>query len=178
MTKYRLAALLRITISEAQSLIDTYYRAMPAIGKTMTYLGRFGVRHGYIQTMAPFFRKRWFPIWKHKQRYVDEHLEGIREDWHLAAIEKEAKNMPIQGSSADCTKVALCMLMWELDEKNLHDKVKVVMQVHDQIDTIVAKDFAQEWKVRLTEIMEEAALLIITNGLLKAETNITPVWSK
>lgn len=178
MTEYRLAAMLRISLKDAKALIVDYYKAMPAIGRTMTYLGNFGVRHGYIQTMAPFFRKRWFPDWQDRQRYIDEHISGIRPDWRLSSIEKEAKNQPIQGSSADCTKVAICMVMWELDEKCLHDTVKLVLQVHDQLDTVARDDYAETWKPRLTEIMEEAARLIIPNGLLKADTNITPVWSK
>lgn len=178
MTEFRLAAMLRISLSDARALIRDYYEAMPAIGKTMTYLGRFGVKNGFIKTLAPFFRKRWFPMWKHRVRYIDEHLAGIRPDRYLSAIEKEAKNQPIQGSSADCTKVAICMVMWELDERKIHDIVKLVMQVHDQLDTVVKDDHVEKWKPRLTEIMEEAAKVIIPNGLLKAETTITDVWSK
>lgn len=178
MTEFRLAAMLRIPVPEAKALIRDYYKAMPAIGRTMTFLGKFGLKNGYIQTMAPFFRKRWFPEWKYRQQFLDEHEAGIRYDKHLSAIEKEAKNQVIQGSSADCTKVAICMVMWELDEKNLHDTVKLVLQVHDQLDTVARDDYAEQWKPRLTEIMEDAAKLIITNGLLKAETNIASVWAK
>lgn len=177
-TEYRLAALMRISVSEARTLIYTYYKAMPAIGRTMTFLGNFGLKKGYIQTMAPFFRKRWFPEWELENRFLDEHLAGIRYNPRLSSIEKAAKNQPIQGSSADITKVAICMVMWKLDEENLHDIVKLVLQVHDQLDTVARDDYAEVWKPQLTELMEDAAKLIITNGLLKAETNITEVWSK
>jgi DNA polymerase I-like protein with 3'-5' exonuclease and polymerase domains len=105
-------------------------------------------------------------------------MAGVRYNKRLSSIEKAAKNQPIQGTSADITKVAICMVMWELDEKNLHDTVKLVLQVHDQLDTVARDDYAEQWKPRLTEIMEDAAKLIITNGLLKAETTITDVWSK
>jgi DNA polymerase I-like protein with 3'-5' exonuclease and polymerase domains len=178
MTEYRLAAMMRISLSEARSLIRDYFIAMPAIGKTMTALGRFGMRRGYIQTLAPFFRKRWFPDWKWKKQYIDEHLAGIRPDRTLSEIDKAAKNQPIQGSSADITKVAVCMVMWELDEKKIHDTVKLVLQVHDQLDTVCRDDYTEKWKPRLTEIMEEAAKVVIPSGLLKAETTITDVWSK
>lgn len=177
-TEFRFAAVMRITVPAAKAQIVDYFKAMPAIGKTMTYLGRFGVKNGYIMTLAPFFRRRWFPMWEYRKRYIDEHIAGIRPDKYLGAIERASKNQPIQGSSADITKVAICMVMWELDEKNLHDKVKLVMQVHDQLDTVAVAEIAEQWKLRLTEIMEDAAKLIITNGLLKAETNVTDVWSK
>lgn len=178
MTKFRLAAMLRISIHEADTLIRDYFIAMPAIGKTMTYLGRYGMKHGFIKTLAPFFRKRWFPEWNERKKYIDEHIAGIRPDRVLGEIDKASKNQPIQGASADITKVAVCMVMWELDEKNLHDTVKLVLQVHDQLDTVGRDDFAEQWKPRLTEIMEEAAKVVIPSGLLKAETTITSVWSK
>lgn len=178
MTEYRLAAMMRISLSEARALIRDYFIAMPAIGKTMTALGRFGMKNGFIKTLAPFFRKRWFPDWKWRKQYLDEHLAGIRPDKTLSEIDKASKNQPIQGSSADITKVAICMVMWELDEKKMHDTVRLVLQVHDQLDTVCRDDYAEQWKPRLTEIMEEAAKVVIPSGLLKADTNITDVWSK
>lgn len=178
MTEYRLAAMMRISLTEARTLIRDYFIAMPAIGKVMNYLGRFGMKNGYIKTIAPFFRKRWFPEWNYRRQYLDEHLAGIRNDKYLSEIDKQSKNQPIQGTSADTTKVAICMVMWELDERKMHDTVKLVLQVHDQLDTVCRDDHAEAWKPRLTQIMEEAAMVVIPNGLLKAETTITDVWSK
>lgn len=74
------------------------------------------------------------------------------------------------------TKQALIYIYEEINNNNW--PVKLVMTVHDQIDTICHKDRAKEWKIKMTELMEKAALLIVTNGLLKAETEITEVWSK
>lgn len=177
-TEYRLAALLRVPVKEARALIADYFKAFPAIGRTMTYLGRFGMKNGYIQTLAPFFRKRWFPEWQYKKQYLDEHLAGVRPDRSLSEIDKASKNQPIQGASADITKVAVCMVMWELDDAKLHNDIKLVLQVHDQLDTVARDEVADIWKPRLTEIMEEAAKVVIPTGLLKAETQITNVWSK
>lgn len=170
--------MLRITVKEARALIQDYFKAMPAIGKTMTYLGRYGMKNGFIKTIAPFFRKRWFPDWHERKKYLDEHLAGIRPDRFLGEIDKASKNQPIQGSSADITKLAVCMVMWELDNTKLYDDIKLVLQVHDQLDTVCRNEVAEIWKPRLTEIMEEAAKVVIPSGLLKAETNITNVWSK
>lgn len=178
MSEFKLAATLRCSLQDAKRLIFDYFKAMPAIGKVMTYLGRFGVRNGYINTLAPFYRKRYFPKWEYRKQFIEEHIQGIRPDKWLGEIERASKNQPIQGSSADQTKTAICLIMWELDEKNLHDRVKLLMQVHDQIDTAAEASFAEEWKVRLTELMEEAALINVPTGLLKAETTITDMWSK
>ena len=52
------------------------------------------------------------------------------------------------------------------------------MTVHDQIDTICKESVAEDWKTKMTELMEEAAIYIITNGLLKADTTISQTWTK
>ena len=56
--------------------------------------------------------------------------------------------------------------------------VNIVMTVHDQVDTICKEDYAQEWVVEMTRLMEQAALEVVTNGLLKADTNISKSWEK
>ena len=56
--------------------------------------------------------------------------------------------------------------------------VKLVMTVHDQIDTVCLSTYADKWKIKMTELMEEAAKYIITNGLLKADTHISETWKK
>jgi len=52
------------------------------------------------------------------------------------------------------------------------------MTVHDQIDTVSHEGFAEEWSGILKNTMEEAALHIIDNGLLKSDTNISLAWEK
>jgi hypothetical protein len=52
------------------------------------------------------------------------------------------------------------------------------MTVHDQIDTICKIEYADKWVSKMTELMEKAALTVVTNGLLKADTNISKSWEK
>ena len=52
------------------------------------------------------------------------------------------------------------------------------MTVHDQIDTVCREDVAEDWAIRMTELMEKAAKVVIPNGLLKADTNISKTWEK
>ena len=56
--------------------------------------------------------------------------------------------------------------------------VKMVMTVHDQIDTVCHKDFAVEWAENLRNLMEEAAKQVLNTDLLKADPNITDKWEK
>jgi DNA polymerase I len=91
-------------------------------------------------------------------------------------IDRASKNHPIQGSSADVTKLAMMFIRQEIIEHQL--PVKMVMTVHDQIDTICKEDFAEEWAQRLTAQMVRAGSKVITNGLLGAETTISRCWQK
>ena len=166
----KLSETINCDVKEAKELIAKYFKAFPKIQSFLDRLGEFGKKHGYIETFPPFKRKRWFTSWTPKM-YNDR--DSFME---LGSIERASKNTPIQGSSADMTKLALVLLHRHIKKENL--PVKIVMTVHDQIDTICPKDYAQEWSKQMTDIMEQAANIIIKNGLLKAETTITNVWSK
>lgn len=178
MSEYKLSGTLNIEVKEARKLIDDYFKTFPSIGGTLNYLGNFGVRNGYIQTIAPFFRKRWFPYWKYSRSKIDVHVSKVQYDPTLGSIERASKNMPIQGTAGDMAKLSLLMLYDFIHNNNLSDRVKLVMQVHDQNTTIAREDYAEEWKTHMDRIMRAAAAFIIPNGLLGAETTISPFWTK
>tara|TARA_R110002072_G_scaffold34344_1_gene102841 strand:+ start:62 stop:352 length:291 start_codon:yes stop_codon:yes gene_type:complete len=94
----------------------------------------------------------------------------------LGSIERASKNTPIQGASADMTKRAL-ILMREYIKMN-DAPVKLVMTVHDQIDTICKNEYVEEWSKDMKHLMEVAANEIVTNGLLKAEVTVSGCWEK
>jgi DNA polymerase I len=178
MSKFKLSASLGISLPDAAALIEEYFTKFPKIKKALTYMGLFGVRKGYIQTLSPFFRKRWFPYWKYARRNIDAHIQGIQYDATLGSIERASKNMPVQGSSADMTKVAIWLMHEYIHLNALAPRVRLVMQVHDQLTSRAREDYADKWKETMHQLMLDAAKFTITNGLLGAETNITPVWTK
>jgi DNA polymerase I-like protein with 3'-5' exonuclease and polymerase domains len=141
-------------------------------------LGKFGVMNGYIQTYAPFFRKRWFPYWRYAKSRIRDHISKVQYDGTLGSIERASKNTPIQGTAGDMAKLSLVYIYNYIHDNNLSDKVKLVMQVHDQDTTQARVDYAEEWKPQLDLLMRESAKFIIPNGLLGAETTISPVWTK
>ena len=168
MGPHKLSDTLDITVKEASTLIDQYFTAFPNIKQFLDMLGRFGKMNGYIRTFKPFKRKRFFDYWDGRNTPPKE----------MGMIERASKNTPIQGASADMTKLALVKIHNFIKEHNLQLQVKIVMTVHDQIDTICKEEIAERWRERMTELMEEAALTVVTNGLLKAETNISKTWEK
>ena len=171
MGPFKLADTLQISKGEAEALIEKYFTEFPNIRDFLTKLGTFGTRNGYITTFKPFKRRRWFDNWFPK---IWNDRSMFQE---FGSIERASKNTPIQGSSADMTKLALIYIHREIQE-SWSDTVKIVMTVHDQIDCVCRQDVAEAWSVRMTELMEKAAKVIIPNGLLKADTNISKTWEK
>jgi DNA polymerase-1 len=178
MSAMKLSRDLEITLPEAENLMKLYFKTFPAIGRILDYLGNFGVTKGYIQTIAPFFRKRVFEEWSSVRHHIDEHIMGIQYHPVLGGIQRQSMNCPIQGASADITKTAIYMVWEFLRENNLWDGIHLCAQVHDELCSFARADLAEWWAVELSRIMEEAALFVIPNGLLKTDTTITDKWNK
>lgn len=166
----KLADTLNISIDDAKILIEKYFEAFPSIKGFLDKLGNFGKKFGYIKTFPPYNRKRWFSNWYPK---IWNNKSSIME---LGSIERASKNTPIQGASADMTKLALILMRDYIKEFNL--PIKLVMTVHDQIDTICKDEYVGAWVIKMKELMEEAANQIVTNNLLKAEVTVSNCWEK
>ena len=166
----KLSDTLNISLDAAKELIEKYFEAFPAIKGFLDKLGNFGKRYGYIKTFPPYNRKRWFSNWYPK---IWDNKSSMME---LGSIERASKNTPIQGASADMTKKALVLMREYIQTVGV--PVKLVMTVHDQIDTICHNDYVKTWTYVMKKIMEDAALEIVTNGLLKAEVSVSNCWEK
>jgi DNA polymerase I-like protein with 3'-5' exonuclease and polymerase domains len=170
MGPHKLADTLNISTKDAEALIVKYFEAFPAIGGFLDKLGNFGKKFGYIKTFPPYNRRRWFPNWYPKI------WNSVSDKMELGSIERASKNTPIQGASADMTKLALIHMRDYIKANNA--PVKLVMTVHDQIDTVCKIEYAPIWVEAMTGYMEHAAKQVVTNGLLKADTNISKSWEK
>ena len=134
--------------------------------------------NGYTQTLSPIFRKRWFPTWEMYKNEIQSHTAGIQFNSSLGRIERQSKNHPIQGSGADIIKLAMWKTYKYIRDNNLQNKIHLLLNVHDQLTTACTEDIAEWWKVEFDNLMCEAAKVIIPSGLLKADTNISDVWTK
>ncbi len=172
MGPHKLSWTLNISQTEATELIDKYFETFPSIQTFLESLGNYGTSHGFIKTYAPIRRVRHFDNWS--PSLVND-MDGAAFKL-LGSIERASKNTPIQGTGADMTKLAMINIREFIKQNNV--PVKMVMTVHDQIDTICHKDYADEWHQKMSELMEAAATVILPSGLLKAEANISTQWEK
>ena len=87
---------------------------------------------------------------------------------------RAAINAPIQGFEADLMRRA----MIEIDKNIIgpnSDKIRMIMQVHDEIvfecDTVCADEFASQIKSAMENVTKLSVPLV-------AESTIAPVWGK
>jgi DNA polymerase-1 len=106
-----------ISIKEAASYIDQYFKKYPDVKNFMDNQINEAKKLGHVRTM--FNRKRYIPELKSNNRNL------------RAFGERTAMNTPIQGSAADIIKIAMIKIYRELKDREL--KSKLVLQIHDEL---------------------------------------------
>ncbi|WP_143308760.1 DNA polymerase I [Chitinophaga vietnamensis] len=108
---------LGIPRSEAKTLIDNYFAQYPSIKKYMEDQVKSAQHNGYVQTMLG--RKRWL-------KDINSSNAVVR-----GFAERNAINMPIQGTAADMIKLAMIAIHKEFKARNLRSRM--LLQVHDEL---------------------------------------------
>ncbi len=164
MSEHTLSERMDISLFEASELLNKYFNTFPNIKASLERSATMGRKKGYIRLMKPTYAKRIFPEWR-----------GFATT-DMGSIERKSKNTRIQGTGAYMIKIALVRVRKAIQDENL--PVKIVLTVHDEIDTICKKDYAETWKLKLKSIMEETAKLTVPSGLLKVEVGVFDRWEK
>jgi DNA polymerase-1 len=114
---FGLSQRLGIARGEAKVLIDGYFAQYPGIKKYMTDTVELARSRGYVETITG--RRRYLPDLRSANASV------------RASAERNAINMPIQGSSADLIKIAMVQIAQVAREENW--RTKLLLQVHDEL---------------------------------------------
>ena len=157
MSSYGLAKDLACSPSEAQEIIDRYFKTYADVKEYMRLNVENAKKDGYVKTILG--RKRWIPEIKSSNYNV------------RSFGERAAMNMPLQGSSADIIKIAMNRVGERLSAEKM--QAKLVLQVHDELalDTPLAEKDAVS--ALLKEEMEGAIKL---NVPLIAEVKTGKSW--
>jgi DNA polymerase-1 len=140
---FGLSQRLGIPRNEAAGLIEQYNRQFAGIGAYMEQTLEFCRQHGYVETVTG--RRRTI-------RDINDANATVRN-----AAERNAINMPIQGSAADMIKIAMANIHQALDAKSL--KTKLLLQVHDELVFELYTPEEQEIRQLVTEKMQTAIKL-------------------
>ena len=154
---FGLSEQLGISRSEAKQIIEDYFTKYPGIKKYMDESINFAKEHGYVETL--FHRRRYLPEIKAANAVVRGYAE------------RNAINMPIQGTAADIIKIAMIRVQ-ELIDKN-HFLSKLIIQVHDELVLDVVKEELDIIKNEVKGIMEN---VIHMNVPLKVDIGHGENW--
>ncbi|EOK5708934.1 DNA polymerase I [Vibrio parahaemolyticus] len=144
MSAFGLAKQLGIPRGEAQAYMDKYFERYPGVMQYMEDTRSSAADKGYVETI--FGRRLHLPEIKSRN--------GMRRK----AAERAAINAPMQGTAADIIKKAMLLVdQWIQEEGN--GRVKLLMQVHDELVFEVEESSLSEIESKVQKLMESAAEL-------------------
>lgn len=145
MSAFGLARQLNIPRKEAQKYMDLYFERYPGVLEYMERTRTQAKEQGYVETLDG--RRLYLPDIKSSN--------GARR----AGAERAAINAPMQGTAADIIKRAMIAVdSWLLSEK---PRVRMIMQVHDELVFEVYKDDLEAVAKKIHELMESCTTLAV-----------------
>jgi DNA polymerase-1 len=158
MSDFRLAAEIGIDVSTANSWKKTYFAEYPGVAAFAATILEKARSAGYVQTLLG--RRRYTPD-------INSRVFQFRQ-----AAEREAVNMPVQGTAADIMKLAMIDVDRELKKADI-DAV-MTLQVHDELVFECAPDDLDRTAKLVAMSMENAYALKVR---LKVELRQGHNWS-
>jgi DNA polymerase-1 len=155
---FGLSQRLGIPRGDAKNLIDGYFAQYPGIKQYMTDTVAQARERGYVETVTG--RRRYLPDLRSANAAV------------RSSAERNAINMPIQGSSADLIKIAMVHIARAAREENW--RTKMLLQVHDEL----VFDLYLPEKERVLEVVQDRMKNALPNLKVPivVETGLGPNW--
>jgi DNA polymerase I len=155
-----LARSLDISDSEAQSTLDRYFKTYPAVRSFLSAMVDRALSSGYAETRLG--RKLYFAA---------DVLEGPSARQEISRI---AKNMPIQGTSADMLKIAMAGIHNSLRKI---DGAFLVNTIHDELVVECEEASAQRVAHIVRDEMEKAHRFLLKRVPPLVDLSVASIWS-
>ena len=150
---------------EAAQYLSDYFSTYAGLAQFIEETKKSAAQHGYTETL--FGRRRYFSGFRSP-------LPNIR-----AQAERMAVNAPIQGTQADIIKLAMIEADALIEKEGWRNKVRLLLQVHDELVYEVAEKEAKKIVPRLKEVMESVApIRKLSNVPIIAEVKTGPNWGE
>lgn len=151
-----------LPVDEAQAIMDYYLKeAYPGMSNWLESRARSVMAHLQARTMSGRLR---------------QYTGDITQNEIKAKIQRNAKNMPIQGTNADITKRALRLLYDRVIQHR--NKFRMLLPVHDEALSESEPSFAREGAWIQEQAMLQAEREFLKRVPCKVDTTITRVWCK
>lgn len=162
MGDYGLAQRTDLSLEEARQFITNYFERYDKVEEYVEQTKKEAREKGYVSTLLG--RRRYFPELQASSRAHG----GVKR-----AAEREAINMPIQGSAADILKIAMVRLHRALKEENL--AARMILQVHDELVLEVPEEELEPVARLVRSLMESAFEL---DASLKVDVKVGKNWEQ
>jgi DNA polymerase-1 len=192
---------LGISKEDGDRIYNAYFQAFPGLSDYFKKVKQQGLNDGYIlispitgrksyiyffdrykeleaQTKGDFW-ERYREAKKTQSKDWPELSKTCREYFQLKGeIERMTLNYPIQGSSADVTKIACVYFYNWIINNNYFWTVKIPNVVHDEVVAECPVDLGEEVSQVLHDTMGKAGDIYCKRVPLKADPELTSVWKK
>jgi DNA polymerase-1 len=154
---FGLASRLEIPQSEAKEIIARYFERFPKVKQYINDTITSARASGYVETLLG--RRRFLPD-------LNSSNQNIRQN-----AERQAINMPIQGTAADMIKLAMIHIDGAFSAKELESRM--LIQVHDELVFEVKKKEEKEVRSLVTKHMQQSLKLSVP---LEIEIGVGKNW--
>ena len=164
MSGYGLEQATSLSRAEASQFIKLYFEKYKGVAEYIETTKRSARERGYVETLLG--RRRYIPD-------INNSNGQIR-----ASAERMAINMPIQGTAADITKLAMIMAQNEMDSRGLGQQgsgCRMLLQVHDELVFEVPHNALEDMKRLVLEVMPAALKLDVP---LTADVKVGANWGE
>ncbi len=159
MSAFGLSRQLGIPRGEAQRYMDLYFERYPGVLAYMERTRKQAEEQGYVETLDG------------RRLYLSDIKS--RNAMRRKAAEREAINAPMQGTAADIIKKAMIAVDdWIISEE---PKVRMIMQVHDELVFEVHESELENAEQKIRELMEKSMVLDVP---LKVDVGIGDNWDQ
>ncbi len=159
MSEFGLAKQIQVSRTKAKQYIEAYFNNYPGVLKYMEDIKETAKTQGFVETVMG--RRLYLPQVHSKNKMLAQHAL------------RTAINAPMQGSSADIIKKAMLNVYQWMGEDN--NKIKMLMQVHDELVFEVRAKEAEKFANKIQDLMENAYHLDV---LLKVDVGIGNSWQQ
>lgn len=159
MSAFGLSKQLGVSRGEAEDYINRYFACFPGVKNFIDEILKESKSRGFVETL--FGRRLYLP---------DINASNVM---RRKAAERAAINAPMQGTNADIIKLA----MLELDRiaQKSKDKLRMIMQVHDELVFEISADILEESSEKIKSVMEEITPLSVP---LKVGIGVGDNWDE
>lgn len=154
-----------VTRDEAANYLHEYFAQYPDLNTWVEKTKRDAERQGFVETV--FGRRRYLLGFKSAMPQMRSQAERF------------AVNAPIQGTQADIIKLAMVKADEMIKEKKWEEKVKLILQVHDELVYEVDTNLAEEAAKEIRTVMQDVAPKEKLSGVpIVAEAAVGDDWGE